>query len=322
MKIPAAFAPKSWEMPPGFRVLEESASVVTREFDGEKLDWLVALVEVPATDDAIFWARPLDARFDAGFIVHDFICFDKGSDPDHLAKLLPHFWKQNRLGRIMFFNDNGKLLSSDEEQLVSIIVAPDGLAGWRLGVFDGAEHPAAKFEWNEPLSNSDFFRLPAHEIWTRVQKLRSEPSSEASFAYRFTLMNEQERYSALFKKSVGTDAEVKALLFALLLQSDVWDKVPEGDELTLFSQPEILTALWTENDDGFAVPESLKANLMLMWNQCRIVDREFLNHACSRHWYQYNTASKFSASSSRPTMHEQLEAQLRWREWKANHEKL
>ena len=38
MKIPAAFAPKSWEMPPGFRVLEESASVVTREFDGEKLD--------------------------------------------------------------------------------------------------------------------------------------------------------------------------------------------------------------------------------------------------------------------------------------------
>ena len=43
MTIPAEFAPQSWEMPPGFRVLEESASVVTREFDGEKLDWLVAL---------------------------------------------------------------------------------------------------------------------------------------------------------------------------------------------------------------------------------------------------------------------------------------
>ena len=47
MKIPAEFAPQSWEMPPGFVVLEESASVVTREFDGEKLDWLVALVEIP-----------------------------------------------------------------------------------------------------------------------------------------------------------------------------------------------------------------------------------------------------------------------------------
>ena len=44
MKIPAEFAPQSWEMPPGFRVLEESASVVTPSFDGEKLDWLVALV--------------------------------------------------------------------------------------------------------------------------------------------------------------------------------------------------------------------------------------------------------------------------------------
>ena len=46
MKIPAEFAPQSWEMPPGFRVLEESASVVSREFDGEKLDWLVALVQI------------------------------------------------------------------------------------------------------------------------------------------------------------------------------------------------------------------------------------------------------------------------------------
>ena len=36
MKIPAEFAPKSWEMPPGFVVLEESASVVTREFDAAR----------------------------------------------------------------------------------------------------------------------------------------------------------------------------------------------------------------------------------------------------------------------------------------------
>ena len=33
MKIPAEFAPQSWEMPPGFVVLEALASVVTREFD-------------------------------------------------------------------------------------------------------------------------------------------------------------------------------------------------------------------------------------------------------------------------------------------------
>ncbi len=49
MKIPAEFAPQSWEMPPGFVVLEASASVVAREFDGEKLNWLVALVQIPSS---------------------------------------------------------------------------------------------------------------------------------------------------------------------------------------------------------------------------------------------------------------------------------
>lgn len=47
MKIPAEFQPKSWEMPPGARVIEESASIVARDFDGETLDWLIALVDIP-----------------------------------------------------------------------------------------------------------------------------------------------------------------------------------------------------------------------------------------------------------------------------------
>ena len=46
MPFPAAFAPQSWEMPPGARLEKsESASVVMREFDGEKLDWLLALMK-------------------------------------------------------------------------------------------------------------------------------------------------------------------------------------------------------------------------------------------------------------------------------------
>ncbi len=34
MKIPAEFLPKSWEMPPSARVIEDCASVVARDFDG------------------------------------------------------------------------------------------------------------------------------------------------------------------------------------------------------------------------------------------------------------------------------------------------
>ena len=44
MTIPAQYLPRSWEMPLGARVLDESASVVAREFDGQTLDWLVALI--------------------------------------------------------------------------------------------------------------------------------------------------------------------------------------------------------------------------------------------------------------------------------------
>ena len=327
MKIPAEFAPQSWEMPPGFRVLEESASVVTREFDGEKLDWLIVSVKVPTHSEPILWMRPLDTRFDAGFVICDFVHYNVDTrNADELSadfsELLPLFWEQNRLSRMIFFNDKGELRGPNEKQRETIIITPNGLAAWGMSVINKQEHRAAKFEWNAPLENIEFLRLSSLEVWKRIQNLLSDSSSEAQFARQFIFMNEVERLNALFAKSIGADQEIKSLMLDLLISQEIWDQVPEGEELELYSQPESHTGLWLKNiDEGFPMPESLKADLELMWNQFRVINKEFLSHECSQYWYEYD-APKFIVSSSRPTMHEQLEAQLRWREWKAKHEKL
>ena len=321
------FAPQSWEMPPGARVLEESASVVAREFDGERLNWKVALVEVPTHFDPILWMRPLDARFDAGFIVYDFVHFNvdtrKADERSaHFSKLLPLFWEQNRLGRTLFFNTDGELRGPDDDQAETLLITPEGLAVWGLGIFNREKHPAWKFNWSAPLTNDEFLRLPALKVWARVQQLLAEPKSEAQFSREFMFMTEQERLNTVFKKSVLTHKEVETLMHTLLLTQDVWDEVPEADRLQLISLPESHTSLWLEEADyGLRVSESLKAQIAQLWSQYRIADKGVLNRLCVQNWYEYKTP-KFVASSSRPTAHEQLEAALRWRQWKENHEKI
>ncbi len=318
-------------MPPSARVIEDSASVVARDFDGETLDWLVALVEIPACKRPIFWMRPLDSRFDAGFVVfettyHQMMPMERKTENFALRASLSAVCKNNKLARHFFLNKNGELRKDGEAAHEAILVAPDGLAAWSLAAVNNQLHDASTFEWNTPLSNADFVHLSACDVWNRVRNLLGEPDSDGLFARRFALMSERERCAMVFKEVRRTEDEMKELLLTLLTWQDVWHNVPEGEQLTLYVYLYGTSSLnWEDGWREMEVDASplLEEDVTRLWNWFQPMNENLGNRHCLKEWLKSNTSNLRTStyvSAFRPTAHEQLEANLRWRGWKARHE--
>ena len=330
MKIPAEFAPKSWEMPPGFRVLEESASVVTREFDGEKLDWLVALVEVPAHKIApIFWMRPMDARFDAGFVSYGnadyaLLTLSHKVEAFALRASLSNIWKNKEVARLFLLNQNGELRKNDEAPHESLLVASGGMAAWNQSGISNPHRGTVLFDFAAPLSNNEFLRIPAFEIWKRLDSTRD---LDTFYSRQFAQLSEKECSSLVFDFTRGTDKEVESWLRTILLKQDVWGEPALGEKLFLQSSAlNDLQLFWDDDyDDYYGEPMSVKpeleADVALVRNWFFQINQEISHYSCVRQWLRHNEP-RFNVSIKRPTAHEQLEAALRWRQWKENHQKL
>ncbi len=234
MKIPAKFAPKSWEMPPGARVLEESASVVTREFDGEKLDWLVALVEIPTLGHPIVWICPLDSRFDAGFVVlgiHNKSPFViTRQHPLNASDTLLYVMCQNlRVGRCLFFNKEGSLRQHGEESLGAVVFAPNGMASWLVNTIADDEKTPVPFRWNKSLALDEFFHLSANEVWSNLQILLGKPNRKVSFARQFAFADEETRRDLVFETIPLERQGFLNLLRSLIHSQEFWEECKEWE---------------------------------------------------------------------------------------------
>ena len=321
MKIPAAFAPKSWEMPPGFVVLEESASVVTREFDGEKLDWLVALVEIPTLEHPIVWIRPLDVRFDAGFVVlgiatkSPFIITRNcpSNAPDTLLTMM---CLHHRVGRVLFFNADGDLRKHGEESSGAVVFSSDGMASWLVdGMADNNKTPVP-FRWNKVLMMEQFFHLSANEIWNRLQELLHKPNRKISFARQFALADENTRQELVFEAVPLEQKKFDKLLRSLFHSQDFWDELKEYEvEVELYvpngKMPEI--EFYIEGDIS-QPPDGLNEKVVSLWRHIQPVRKAIIKYPSIANWLHEKSESS-NASFIRPTMHEKLEAQLHWRDW-------
>ncbi len=325
MQIPAEFKPRSWEMPPGARVLEDSASVVAREFDGEKLDWLVALVEVPALNDAILWVRPMDARFDAGFVTFRgsdlrLMVLDVNVEPFALRASLDTVWKTRKIARLCFFNQHGQLRRDGEAAHESLLVASNGTAAWNLNGIGNPNRDSVVFTFGAPSSNAQFSRRPAFEVWKSLQDPLSDSSSEATFARQFVQLTEQECRDLIFNNVRGTDKEMEEWLHTLLLREDAWSEPALGQELRLHSYaPDHLELFW--DDDYFGEPATatpeLEAGAARVRNWFLPVNQEVAQRSCVKQWLRRNNP-RLRVSIHHPSAHQQLEAALRWREWLAS----
>ena len=328
MTIPAAFWPKSWEMPPGFRVLEASASVISREFGGEMLEWVVALVKVPASASPILWVRPLDARFDAGFVAfetqfHQMQPVHASAKVSELRELFDTVWREKRLARHFFLGKNGQLRTAKRRAYEGVLVTLDGIAAWSLGHVSTNVHDATLCHWSQPVSIAEFVGLPALEVWQSLQTLLAEPESDAALARRFALLDHSERHKLAFDYTRLHRESMKPLLEALLLSSEIWEQVPTQSELVFKSWADGRADIYDAEDSGIIhqvnVSEALNAQIQQVWQWSGAIN-PLAGRFPIAQWMEINSpVIQFLILA--PSAHEQLEAKLRWREWKTKHEK-
>ena len=336
MKIPTEFAPQSWEMSPGFVVLEESASVVSRDFDGEKLDWLVALVQIPALDDAILWARPLSARFDAGFIacgnhmnpVTPVPFTTKIYKRSELRpSLFAEFLEKNLFARYFALNNQCQLRVESEAVHESVLLLPKGNATWFLGAVSQVKDEATPFKWNTPLPEFEFLRLSALEVWKQIQESLADSKSDAFFSRRFALLNDEDRHNLVFNRDFSAGHEFCEWLFLRLKMQDAWEEVPQGGQIH-FSVERYNRGFdnylrWKDGSSftRLTISDSLNTDVEQLRKWFLPLNENVAVFSCVEKWLMKFYPSLL-VKVSRPTAHEQLEAALRWREWKAKHEKL
>ncbi len=329
MKIPAEFLPKSWEMPPSARVIEDSASVVARDFDGETLNWLVALVEDQSLGYVCLWFRLLDTRFDAGFIafgsrVYHPMPVNPKRHKSVLQTLVDSAWKDQFFGRKLCLNENGMLRREGETMHSSVHFACDGKGAWIVAdLNDEVAQRFGLFKWNEPIAEAEFCRLSSYDLWKRLQEFLSDSENDVSFARKFVLMKNQERQELVFGESICSRNEFESLLRVIALQENL-DQIPVGATLLVDSSDRSGDHFYWDDDGCHETSIGSKEfhrDVALLRERCFPIKEEFANRLCVCEWIDLcGSASQIRIPY--PTAHEQLEAQLRWREWKQNHEKL
>ena len=326
MKIPAEFAPKPWEMPPGFRVLEESASVVTREFDGEKLDWLVALVEIPTLEHPIVWIRPLDSKFDSGFVVLNSlkeipVVITRQYALNAPLALVATMLRKKRIGRQFYFNEQNQLCGENQVPKGALVVATNGFCSWFSEIATDNWKDAVPFYYGMSATSHEFLHLSGLEIW---KEIGNPKNGTIDFARQFSFMDENERRQQMFHCERGTMEEIEEVFRNLLLSQFFWNEIPDGVGVQFYASAgkRGSSASWFDaslNRKEFQL--SLNSEAFEIWQWFRPINEDFAKKAEHLSWFK-NNIPKIGLSVSPPTAHEQLEAALRWREWKAKHEKL
>lgn len=324
------FAPHSWETPSRWKIRE---SVVRRApFAGRETDWQVNLVKVPASKWPILWLRPLTDEREAGFTVLD----GSGDQPMFFAqrvklaslteeidvaldeKLAPHPFYEQFLARQFFLNSRGELRSERERAHESLVVGANGIAAWNLAFVRKEVYEPAAFKWSKPLASDEFQRLPALDLWARVQQLLAEPRGEVAFARGFAFLDEDERRARIQRTRRASIEQLQELLGDLLTCSLLWDKMPGVQSIyfTINSRQEL--GAWDNAGlDVIEMPDSLSENIQKLWRHFRPFERRIARFLCVKNVY----ANQLDFEVARPTAHEQLEAHLRWREWEATTEK-
>ena len=322
MKIPAEFAPKSWEMPPGFVVLEDSASVVTREFDGEKLDWLVALVEVPTLEHPIVWIRPLDSKFDSGFVVLNSlkeipVVITRQYALNAPLALVTTMFRKKRLGRQFYFNEQNQLCGENQVPKGALVVAASGFCSWFSGTAIGNWKDAVPFNYGISATSYEFLHLPALEIWKEIGNPKNET---IEFARQFSLMDENERRKQMFHCERGAIEEIEEVFRTLLLSQSFWNEMPEGAGVQLHASAGKRGSSVSWFDSSLSRKEfqlSLKPEAAKIWQWFRPLNEDFSKKAAHLNWFKSNVP-KIGLFVHPPSAHEQLEAKLRWRAWLAS----
>ena len=163
------------------------------------------------------------------------------------------------------------------------------------------------------LTSAQFVALPAAQIWSELQPLLSAAQSEAAFARQFARIDTPERTARIQRPARGTLDELNRLLHQLRIATAPWELAGD-DELFLSLTQRDNARLWKvgqTNPVELDGPAAMLQGVLKLWDAFEPFDPTIANYLC----VQSADAPSLFARAFRPSMHGQLEAQLRFRDW-------
>ena len=304
-------------MTPRYRILDSAVRAVSVVGANR---WQLHLVKLPSWNYSFLWMRPLDVDSDAGFIVLDERfgrerIFGGTETLQTLGAPIDEIIGDDLLARRFVLNTRGELRQGNQRAHETLLVTRDGIARW------GNRHASesAPFRWrasDSRLTGARFVALSAAQVWSELQTLLADAQSEAAFARGFAQMNSQERIQRVQRPARGNLDELNRLLHQLLLASAPWE-IAGDNELFLGLNQRDNALLWKvsqSNPVEIEVPAAMRNGVRKLWDYFEPFAPTVADYLCVQ---STDTPSLF-ARAFRPSAHQQLEAQLRFRDWEQN----
>jgi hypothetical protein len=225
----------------------------------------------------------------------------------------------NGWARLLFLREDGELRRQGERALFCVFLTGCGWGQWRrLRQTQSGRtvaHRAASFWWT-PGDEALLWSGSARDVWNELRAQLDAPDSPFAFARRFADTPANERSALLWRTKGGTRSEMEAVLRNLFLSQFKWWQTPRHITwcLDLKNRSEMCEPL----DDGPKPRRtpSFGKSLDRVWNWFSpSVDAETLARHLELKWLYEAGDHSIVIEVCDPTMHEQMEAALEWREW-------
>ncbi|RYX86853.1 hypothetical protein EON83_01330 [bacterium] len=315
----------SWQLPCDV-MLEPNVASYVLSLEGLPREWEVFTMGFPHNLFYTIYLRNIER--DDYFCVFDKFCnaerpfngafFDKSLLEEVLIQVSTGTMKF-RAGRVFFLNEAGQLRGRGEIAHSLVSICHDGEGSWILP--DGWARQRAAFQLFSDEGVGAFIERSAFDIWGQLQGALDDPSAPASFAWQWSLLDDEEKTDRFWNwprdSREAQSAEFQDwLLCALLCEDSLWE---QGNEWTIFvSEPDNSWVFGFDKHDHCEAPPQLGAAVERLWNHFAPFNGEYWGQRCVMRWMP-SLMRQFQAYALQPSQHERMEAKLRWRNWLAEH---
>ncbi len=308
-------APQAWETP--FDSAETAPTATSHLLGG--VNWQVQARQSPLSSKFAFYLRQ-DGDVGGFWAMHfdDFWEFPSADAVGLGTQALEH----GAITRLFFLDPHGKPRRKGVAAASCLWVRADGTGGWNpnWSTFAHEKERFVPFRWRKSQGFATFTRRSFESVWRELQLAQSDPQSDFRFAQHWAQLTCAEREDALYlwpqRDRLRLKLELEGRLNDALLSDDSLWKDPGADwVLNLVTRDDVELRRFQNYGQRQSEPmsERLMRATQTIWARFEPFDDAVLNHMAVRRWKEMNRRY-FQGRATTPTMHERLEAMLRWRD--------